>query len=842
MKVSLNWAQYVSNVDLKSDVYEAIVERIGRQLGAVEDVELWGPRYEGAVVARVVTCEKHPDADKLSVCRIDDGGVTNDVERGEDGLVQVVCGAPNVRAGLTVCWLPPGSTVPSTYTDTEPFVLGARELRGVMSNGMLASPSELGISDNHDGILEIAASDVGEENITPGTSFKKLYAVDDVIIDCENKMFTHRPDCFGILGVARELAGIKHQAFKSPHWYATPVEFESVSDLPLNVLVETKAVPRFMAVVIKDITVKPSPYYMQAGLSRVGIRPINNIVDITNWLMQLTGQPLHAYDYDKVKARSKGTPTLIARHVSGDKPEKINLLNGKQVELKDASDIVIATDQEVVGIGGVMGGADTEVDEHTKTIILECANFDMYSIRRTSMRYGLFTDAVTRFNKGQSALQNDRILAEAMKLVAELASGKQASNVYDEGNYTKELMPAIQVSTDFINERLGSNLTPAQITDLLTNIECVVEENDTSLSVQPPFWRKDLELAEDIVEEVGRLFGYDNLPINLPLRPAKPGQQNELIALKSNLRRTLASLGANEVLSYSFVHGNLLEKVGQNPTDSYQLGNALSPELQYYRQSLTPSLLEKVHPNNKAGFGEFALFEIGKAHNKVHGNDSENLPGELEMIALVYAANAKHASRHEGAAFYQARAYLDALAKKLGIGDLVYEPVPDDTDYPVTRPFDISRSALVSTNTGQFLGIIGEFKKSVLASLKLPEYSAGFEFGTKDVLSAVQGAGVQYVPASKYPSVTQDISLKLSENKSYKEVYAALSGALAGQLDTAVKTSCSPLDIYSAENVLHMTFRVTFVSYNATLKASDVNTTLDAVARELEKSIGAVRI
>jgi len=436
MKVSLNWIKQFTDVNISID---ELVTKIGAQLGAVEEVTDLGKKYQGILVAKVMSCQKHTNADKLNVCLIDDGGKAEGVTRNQDGHVQVVCGAPNVRAGLTVAWLPPGATVPSTY-DKDPFVLEAREIRGTVSNGMLASAKELALGDNHDGIVEL------DTPAEPGTSFAEAYELDDHIIEIENKMFTHRPDCFGILGVAREIAGIQNIPFKSPDWYVRSLDRikPGAKTLPLEVRNEAGAlVPRFMAIALADVQMGPSPLIIQTYLSRVGLKPINNIVDVTNYLMVLTGQPLHAYDYDKVVAKSGTVPTLIARQATG---EKIKLLNGKEPVI-EAPTVVIATDKEAIGVGGAMGGADTEVDDDTKNIILECANFDMYAIRRTAMKYGLFTDAVTRFNKGQSPLQNDIVLEEAVTTVAYVSNGSAASQVFDVKSQLQKPAP-VQVTSD----------------------------------------------------------------------------------------------------------------------------------------------------------------------------------------------------------------------------------------------------------------------------------------------------------------------------------------------------------------------------------------------------------
>lgn len=828
MKISLQWLRQFTNIDISVD---ELVQKIGAQLGAVEEVIDIGAKYKGIVIARVVSCVQHPDADRLHVCLIDDGGVVSGVERNEQGLVQIVCGAPNVREGLLVAWLPPGTTVPSSY-DSDPFVLEARALRGVVSNGMLASAKELAIGDDHAGIVEVDIA------AAPGTPFAEVYQLDDYVIDIENKMFTHRPDCFGMLGVAREIAGIQHVSFVSPDWYREALDriAPGKQQLPLEVRNEVAAlVPRFMAVAMADVTVRPSPLIMQTYLSRVGIRPINAIVDITNYCMVLTGQPLHAYDYDKLQAVSGATPTLIVRLAAED-GEAVSLLNGKTITVAGQT-VVIATDKTAVGIGGVMGAANTEVDSSTTRIVLECATFDMYAIRKTSMRYGLFTDAVTRFNKGQSPLQNDRVLEEAVVMVQSLAGAHVASPVFD----LKGIVPdpaQVTVSAAFINERLGMQLAASQMKTLLENVECTVLEDNGVLTVTAPFWRTDIAMPEDIVEEVGRLWGFDHLPLSLPLRDLTPPTQNTMLSAKTAVRNVLSRAGANEVLTYSFVDANLLQKAGQDVTDAYKLSNALSPDLQYYRLSLTPSLLEKVHPNLKAGFDTFALFEINKSHAKrLQDPDEPTLPLERLRVALVYAAHEKLSG---GPAYYQAKLYLETLADEFGVS-LRFAPVQDSKD-PLVAPFDHARAAEVTiAGSDAVLGVIGEYMPDVRRSLKLPVRTAGFEIDLS-VLSAARTAH-RYQPLPRYPSVTQDISLRVPQSVPFQAVKEGLEQALAAQAPAACVTRLEPLDMYQKDNdTRHLTFRYTIASHERTLTADEVNTVLDRAAAAVHDALGAERI
>lgn len=839
MKISLNWIKEFTDIKLSVD---ELVAKIGAQLGEVEEVINLGERYENIVVAKVVSCEKHPNADKLNVCKIDDGKVTKNIARDEHGYVQVVCGAPNVRKGLTVAWIPPGAVVPSTF-DTERFTLEARELRGVISNGMLASGKELDINEDHAGILVV------DKPTEPGTLLAKVYKLDDYIIDIENKMFTHRPDCFGQLGVARELAGIEGIKFTSPAWYKETLDVFNVKAdkrLKLEVVNEIpELVPRFMATPISGVTIGKSPIMIQAFLSRVGIKPINNVVDITNFVMMLTAQPLHAFDYDKVAARdSADTATLVVRHPR--KNEKIALLSGKTIEPRDKA-IMIASKTSLLAVGGIMGGSDTEVDNDTQNIILECANFDMYSIRRTSMANGLFTDAVTRFNKGQSPLQNDRVLASAIAWVHKLTGGQVAGKTHDIHAQLPKPSTVI-TTTDFINDRLGLSLTTVDITKILTNVEFDVEHKDKKLTITTPFWRTDIGIAEDIVEEVGRLVGYDTLPLVLPPRDVTPTADNPLLDTKAHLRQVLSAAGANEVLTYSFVHGNLFSKVGQDSALAYQLSNALSPDLQFYRLSLLPSLLEQVHPNIKAGYGQFGLFEINKSHDKSNVHE-DGLPIEEERIAFVFAADPKHAKHYDGSPYYQAKHYLEATLGRCGFTDLSFEllaghKLANKTAKQMAAPFEPQRTAVIKTAKGVVLGVVGEIRPAVKRELKLPAYIAGFELNLQ--LIEAYGSSQGYKQLSRFPSSQQDISFKVKSEVTYGELEAVIREVLiTAETKHGYSCSISPLDIYQEEakdTTKHISLTIAVTHYERTLVTQEINTLLDEVAKAAKDKLNATRL
>ena len=837
MKVSLNIVRSLINFELPS--VDELVLRVNQQLGGVEEVIDLGAKYSGARIVRIVECGKHPDADRLSVTKIDDGGAVPDVPRDDNGYVQVVCGAPNVHADMWAIWLPPGSTVPVSFDDTEPFVLGARPLRGVLSQGMLAAADELAIGTDHKGIIEITENDLpsGAE-LQAGARFAEIFGLDDFVLDIENKMFTHRADCFGQLGVAREFAGIFGQQFTSPEWYKAQQQFSTAEGLDLTVTNDApELVSRFMAVAIKDIEVKPSPLWLQCQLVAMGGKPINNIVDATNYIMLMTAQPTHAYDYDKLRGHQLGA--RLARP-----GEKVSLLNGKEYELT-ADDIIIADGEGVIGLAGIMGGSNTEVSNDTKNIVLECATFDMYALRKTAMRHGVFTDALARFNKGQSPLQNAAVLKRLMSVV----SGVQASEVFDLKQFSDEFddyfdgkyTPAnIDIDSKFINERLGLKLSENDICGLLNNVEIRShgpEEELDYICIQSPFWRTDLELSEDIVEEVGRLYGFDKLPRELPHRSIKPVPKNPRRELKNAIRQSLSRAGANEILTYSFVHERILKNAEQDVIQAYKLSNALSPDLQYYRLTVLPSLLDKVYTNIKSGHNEFALFEIGKGHLKSKGLNKEGLPIENNYIDLVYSSK----KDKPGAPFYVAKKIIDNLGKDLGV-KFEFEKIVNQIDKQILAPFDIDRSSLIRIDNGDIVGLVGELKQSVIKNFKLPQYISAASIDINILQKNIsKNIGDSYHPLSKFPSTRRDISIEIDSAVSYKDVLNVVKNSLQKQDDEFI--SIRLVDIYRAKDSSFktITLNISMTNYNRTLTATDASRIIEninkAVSVKLNGSI-----
>jgi phenylalanyl-tRNA synthetase beta chain len=836
MKISLNWVKQFTDIDVTTD---ELVKLATERLGGIEGVTDLAKQYDGIVVVRVVSCEKHPNADKLSLCKVDDGGAVKDVERDENGFVQVVCGAPNVREGLLVAWIPPRAIVPASYGEKELFVLEARDLRGQLSNGMLASPRELGINDDHEGILEI------EEDVQPGTPFKNLYDLDDTILEIENKMFTHRPDGFGHLGVAREIAGIQHKAFTSPSWYQKmengkwKMENGGNNNLSVDNQIPDLC-PRYMAVVLENVKIAPSPLWLQSCLRRVGIRPINNVVDITNYMMALTAQPLHAFDFDKVAKNSKAE-IVIRKPRDG---EKMILLDGKEITPhKDA--VLICNTDGPIALGGIMGGGNSEVDENTTRVVLECATFDMYNIRKTSMIHGIFTNAVTRFTKGQPKAQLAPVINKTIDMLEELVGAKQAGSVIDIADETNDIRHKtggfIEIEAKFINDRLGSKFTSEEIVTLLNNVEIKAHIASGPIEVRTPFWRTDLEIKEDIVEEIGRLYGFNQLPKVLPLRNINPVTPEPLRALKSEIRHSLARAGANEVLSYSFVHGNLLKKAEQDPKRAFALRNALSPDLEYYRLSILPSLLDKVYANVRSGIDEFVLFEIGKSHVRYPDDEPDRLPDEYNQLEMVYTST----KSKKGAPYYQMLKYVDTLLSDLGIEYRIEKP--EDTSFKTQSemPFDMSRSARIfykNSEDGGLIGVVGELEQSVINAFKLPEYSAaalfaldGPSFYPENRINNV------YIPLSKYESSKQDITLKVASDITFANLRSLLESELT---ESGYNWDLMSLGIFQkeGESTKNISFRITLGSNERTLVTDEVTKLIDSLSWRAHEELGAEKI
>ena len=873
MKISLNWLKKF--VDLDGVLVEDLVELIGARLVEVEGVIDEREKYEGIYAVKVMSAEKVPET-KLTLCKIDDGGVAKKIERDKDGLIEVVCGGPNVRVGMLAVWIAPGATVPSSFCEDAPFVIGARKMLGkFLSQGMLAGADELDFGDEHKTIAELSPDDA-----QAGTPLTEIFGLSDIILEIENKSLTHRPDCFGIIGFAREVAGILGQKFVEPEFLASAGSKHILGQekIELKIKIEDADLcPRYEALVMhkKDKTGTKYLTQMQTLLARSGVRTIDPIVDMTNYLMLLTGQPLHAFDWDKlVEVGGKKTPEIVVRAAKDG--EKMVLLDGREIEMSK-NDILITSSGVPVALAGAMGGANTAIDGDTKRIIVESATFSLYNLRKTQMKHGIFSEAITRFTKGQPAGLTDPVVREFAR---EMAGELTPLALFDE--YAKEdSVSVVKITTDEINRVLGTEYSYAQVEETLRNVGFVTEiscnhsnarrqgnprktsdENGAgagpssraaatsslplslqmakspqksssdfpssyaekppsqTLIVTAPFWRTDIRIVEDAIEEVGRLLGYDGIVPSLPLHGT--AGSDKLLELKMQVRSILAGAGANEVLTYSFVPGDLLEKVGQDVNNSYKIVNSISPDLQYVRQQLAPSLLVKAAENLKDGHGEFGLFEMNQVFLKSDGMNDEGVPVVNDNLAFCYTA------RDQKSCFYEAKLYIEYLMERLGVDGVRFDRVPDEGLPQCGAFYEPKRTAKIMV-ADKWVGVLGEVKKSVMAALKLPEGTAVVEVGLGGLMERI-GTAKKDFKMSQYPSVERDLTLAVEEKVSYEKIYGEIEKIL---MERKLIFEVMPLTIYRAKGAkkLKISWHLKFADVEKTL----TNQGIQGIMERLEK-------
>ncbi len=823
MIISVNWLKkFVPNLP----EIDELATLIGARLVEIEGAENLGEKYKDVIITRVVSAEKVENSDHLNLCKIDDGGVRQGVERDENGFIQVVCGAPNVRGGIFVAWLPPESIVPETFGG-ENFKLGARKLMGNMSNGMIASLRELALGDEHDGILEISP-EVFENGVQAGDSFAEKFELNDFLLEVENKSLTHRPDCFGIIGLAREVAGILGQKFVEPE-FMKQAKFEANESRKIEIEIQNSELcERYNAAIfdVSGVFRNPNLTIEKTYLLRSGMRPIDEITDLANFLMLETAQPLHTFDLEKLEKLNGSNDIKITVRNAFD-GEGLELLDGRKIKMTE-KDIVIATGASgeiAIALAGAMGGISTAIDENTSKILVESATFNLYNLRNTQMRHGIFSEAITRFTKGIPEMLSRKVLDFFGERILAMG-GKSLSAVADSTGDFYYNKSEISVSKDKINQVLGTEFSQEQIEKTLENVGVLAKfENPETFLI--PFWRNDLNIEEDLIEEVGRLNGYDNIALRLPTRTFRGVDFSKFDKLQAEIRQILVAGGANEVLTYSFVHGDLLEKFGQNPENSYRIVNSISPDLQFYRQTLTPSLLSKVNQNIRGGFDEFAIFEMNKITMKSLGLTDENVPNEVKNLALVYSA------KKGKNAFYQAKYFANYLFEKLG---LKLEVCEFSGENPLHGGFEPKRSAYLGiTMNGEFvkLGVLGEFKKSVQKSMKLPEATAGFEINLEKLCEIWGDKKLQMRKLSKFQSVERDLSLKFEQEISFGEVEKAFESAK--NLAENIEIEISPIDIYEAENSKTISLRFKIIPFEKTLTGDEIREIVEKLEKIAEK-------
>lgn len=809
MKVPLKWVRQYTDIKISN---EELISSIFTNLGAVEHIENLEEKYKDIIIAKIKKAQNHPDSEKLGVYILDTGS----------SEVQVVAGDRDLKEGNLVAYFPLDSKVVfNPHPDKWNGVIKKVKLAGIESEGMMASQRELDLGADHSKVMVI------EGDFKAGTSFSKAFDLDDIVVDIENKALTNRGDCFGILGIAREISAMQKFPFTSPAWYTSTQKPKGSKTVQLNVINSAQVnCPRYMGVVIDNIKIQQSPIWMRMALIKNGIKPINNIVDITNYMMVLSSQPMHAFDFDKVIAKDPtGKAHIVVRQAKTG--ETLMGINDKLLEL-DETMTVIADSQNPIAIGGIIGGKDTEVDENTQRIILECANFNRYNIRKTSWKLGISTDAATRYTKALDPNQCEPVMYETIRLIEELASGKIVSEISDDYQ-----MPIgeriIELEISDINERLGLNLTNEEIKDILEGVEYKLENTSKGFSVIVPTFRQDIQIKEDIYEDIARIYGYNNISVTLPSKTISPVKDNKAVELKDEIRDILSSEGLSEILTYNFVGQDLFEKSKLDINKAFHIKNALSPDLEYMRTSLLPSILQKTNENMSRGYTDVHLFEINIAHNKDE-EDFEKLP--LERWFLSGVVSQKDTVSYSP--YYCSKVYVDVIEKKLNLKSLSYEIVKDisQKDIPVwiahrLPMFNPNSSAVISfelESKKYYLGILGEISSTVKVAFNLPECTSIFEIDI-DGLDKAKSSLSKYIEPSKFPKITQDLCFVLDKDIPYKSVKDDILNILKS---SKMYYELEPVDIYSPKEkseIKQITFRISLQSWEKTLENKEFEKT-----------------
>lgn len=810
MLISLNAIKRY--VEIPAEVSDQeLIELIGSRLVEIEEVINIAPKYKGSYVVKVVKCEPI-EGTHLHLCQIDAGSITSEFSDSE--TVQIVCGAPNVHAGMLAVWITPGSIVPSTYGH-ENFRLGKRKLQGYESNGMLAGADELDFDTEHKTIAEI-----DPKIAHPGDALADVFALNDLILDVENKSLTHRPDCFGLIGFAREVAGILGLKFKEPAFFDNLNVKLAPSSLDLDVKIEGDDLcPRYSCAVFDLPKHEPSKYLTHDAvfLAKAGMRAIDPMVDLTNIIMLETGQPLHAFDYDKLLAVGGAkAPTIIVRAAKDG--ESLQLLDGKTIACTP-DDILITSNNVPVALAGAMGGKNTEIDASTTRVVLESATFSLYHLRKTQMAHGIFSEAITRFTKGQPAAMTLPVLAETIRRL-------DVTPLTTVDEYPGKVKPStISLTVSQINSLLGTNYDTKTIINTLENVGFKVErlagpssperseEAGDVLAVTTPAWRTDIHIAEDVIEEVGRLLGFDNIPLDLPEKSFSGTESSPLWQLKQELRGILSDrLAMNELLTYSFISRDLLEKVGQDPDDSYEIVNSISPELQCFRQQIVPSLLDKIRENIKAGHKDFTLYELNQVSLKSSGLTDEGTPVLKNHLGIVSLSD-----------FYALKARLLALFKMLGL-KVAYSALSNETAKHDTY-LEPKRSAELSID-GVKIGAFGEAKTAVLRRFKLEPVVTVCEINLDKIARLPRNHATSF-QISKFPFVERDLTLKVSATAQFGRFDQAILATLDAE---HLITEVTPISVYQADPATkNISFHLRFSSPEQTLDQDQISAIMKKV-------------
>ena len=790
MNLPMSWLNDYMDINVTPKEYS---DRMTMSGSKVEGFENMGENVQNVVAGKVLTCEDHPDSDHLHVCTVDAG-------TGE--ILQLVCGAPNVKAGIIV----PTALVGATLPDGK---IKKGKLRGVESFGMLCSHDELGITEDMLGYEPEYGILILPDDTPVGKDIRDIFGMNETVVEFE--ITSNRPDCFSIIGLARETAATFDKKFTIPEVKFTE-NGENIADtISVDVLDKDKC-QRYCARMVKNVKIGPSPSWMQERLRACGVRPINNIVDITNYVLLEYGQPMHAFDL-----RDLADNKIIVRRAENG--EVIKTLDEQDRTLTN-DDLVIADGKRAVAIAGVMGGFNSEVKDDTTTVIFESATFDASSVRLTAQRVGLRTEASSRYEKGLDYNNTVPAVERACQLVEELGCGENTSGMIDVmGNVTD--MKTLPFRPEKINAFLGTNISTEQMVKYFDALE--IKTDLDKMTVTPPSFRPDLEGEADIAEEVARFCGYDQIPVTLLSGEATCGKKTDRQAAQDDINKILTALGMYEIYTYTFTSPSVFDKLSV-PADSklrnaVKISNPLGEDTSIMRTTTIASMLDILSRNYNYRNAAARLFEIGKIFTPT---EEGKLPDEpLKITIGIYGDKAD---------FYDIKGICEEMFRSLNVQNVKYEAV---TDNPTFHP---GRCAKISAG-GKTLGLIGEIHPAVgrKYGIETPVYIGELDF--ENVFLNI-GTDVKFKELPKYPAVTRDIAMLVDKTVPVADIEEVVKKASGKLLE-----SINLFDVYEGEQIPEgkksVAYSAVYRALDRSLTGDEVQKVFDKVLKNLENQLGA---
>ena len=795
MNVTLNWLK--NYIDFEFSPSE-LADRLTMLGIEVETIKQLGAELEGVVVGSVTAIRPHPNADKLVLCQVDIG---------ETEELQIVCGAPNVREGMLAPVATIGATLPIGLT------IKRAKLRGEESHGMLCSEKELGLSEDAAGLMELPA------DIPLGTSFSAALGFDDVVFELE--ITPNRPDCLSMIGVAREIRAETGNALKLPQVDLNEAE-TNIREMTSVTIEAPDLCPRYAARVIQGVKIGQSPEWLQQRLESVGIGVINNIVDITNFVLMEYGQPLHAFDYHKLTENR----IVVRRAAAG---ENITTLDEIARELTPDM-LVIADAEKPVALAGIMGGYDSEITETTADVLLESAYFNPSSVRATAKALGVSTEASYRFERGADPSIVPAALDRAAQLIAELAGGTICKGIVDV--YPRQQpLSRIQLRPERVNFILGTALEATEMVQILSHLNFDVKANGAEdYEVIVPTFRSDITREIDLIEEIARVHGYDNIPTTLPKGDIPVPAPNPRTEVRKRIKHFLLAAGMMEAINYSFCDPSCFDKIRFTADDprreALKLQNPLSPEMSVLRTTLLPRLLENAQYNRNHQIDTIALFEIG---NVFINNGEQNEPERVAGILAGQIGQGVYSDPYRSPDFYDIKGLVEGILEVCGIVDYTLQK----TDTPTFHP---GRNAEILLGDRQ-IGTFGEAHPEVLENYDLPYKAYLFEFDMEVLVDAATFAK-RFEPIPIYPTVERDLAIVV-DKEVLSDLPTELIYATGGELVKSVRL----FDVYEGEQVPEgkksLAYAITYHSATETLTDKAVNSLHDKVVKHLNQKLGA---